>query len=184
MADCFASFCGQLKNLLADKKHKRSICLVGIVLIVVILMPGSPDPIPAASSSQPDTGQQEVAKLSHEGAILLPSSETMRDPFAEPPGFGTTKAERVSVNLLANRIPEKMTAASNVQEKKPVNEDIPVLTGIMEDSQTQVAIIRYRGVSRSYRIGQTVGQYQLIGITGKTVIILGSQGERVLQLGR
>ncbi len=184
MADYFASFCGQLKKLLVDKKHKRIICLVGIVLIVVIIMPGSPDPTPAVSGSQPDTGQQEVAKLSREEVIILPPRETMRDPFAEPPGLVTTKADRVSANLLVNSMPEKMTPATQVQEKRPVNGEIPVLTGIMEDSKTQVAIIRYKGVSRSYRIGQTVGQYQLIRITGKTVIVSDPQGERVLQLGR
>lgn len=185
MAESFANLLVQIKALFADKKHNRYILFVGIILIAAIFIMNLSDATPASSQVRQELTKQEKAKPQfHEGPIDLPPRGANRDLFAAPPEIAAAQVDKLPSSLLPAKIQEQMAVASKIQENRPAKEDMPILTGIIGDEKTQTAIISYKGVSRSYRIGQTIGQYQLSAINEKTVNVVGPQGERVLLLGR
>jgi hypothetical protein len=185
MADFFIKLKEFCKKVQTDSKRNISICLVGITLILLAIMPGSPASAPAVNSMRSNIQRQESSNAGfYEGPVKLPPREALRDPFAVPQDFAATRQDRLPARLAPGKGAEQLTATVTSQGKSQVNGKMPVLTGILADGKTQVAIICYNGVSRSYHIGQKIGQYQLIGINEKTVIVLGPQGEQVLLLGR
>lgn len=182
MASCFDNIINQIKNLITDRKRIKIIGFFMIILLIVILMPGSPEPAPVSGSIQPEGQYREAAAIRFYEGPIAPPRENIRDPFNAPPGLEISSPERIVASLSKSKMPEKMTA--EIQEKKSLKEDVPVLTGLMGNGKNQIAIIRYKGISRTYHIGQTIGQYRLAEISEKTAIVLGPQGERVLLLGR
>ncbi|MBP2635089.1 MAG: hypothetical protein H6Q72_996 [Firmicutes bacterium] len=185
MVELFAKFLGQIKVLLADKKRKRYILFAGIILITAILILDLPDSTPASNHIEKEVKKQEKAKTQfHEGPVDLPPRGAKRDPFEPPPEITAAQVNKLPASLLPDKLQGQTTAVPRLQEKGPAKEELPILTGIVGDEKTQAAIIAYKGVSRSYRVGQTIGQYQLTAINEKAVNVVGPQGERVLLLGR
>lgn len=185
MVELSAKFLRPIKVLLADRKRKSYIVFAGIILIAAILILDLPDPTPESPRVEKDVKRQEKVKAQfHEGPIDLPPRSARRDPFEPPPEITAAQMDKLPTNPLTDKLQGQATAVPRIQEKVTAKEDLPVLTGIVGDGKTQAAIIAYKGVSRSYRVGQTIGQYRLSAINGKAVNVVGPHGERVLLLGR
>lgn len=183
MASCFAGIINRLKELITGSERIKIFSFILIIPLIALLMPGLSEQTMVNNGIQPGNQVREAAVMRfYEGPIAPPPQGNLRDPFAVPTGLETGNPERVVAGLTKSKMPEKITA--ELQEKRPLKEEMPVLTGIMGDGNHQIAIIRHKGISHSYHIGQMIGQYRLTEIYEKTAIVLGPQGERVLLLGR
>ncbi|WP_371371389.1 hypothetical protein [Sporomusa aerivorans] len=103
---------------------------------------------------------------------------TVRDVFAIPTEFRPVFA------ALPAAAPERKNTAdilSSGQAAEPPA--IPlVLVGIISGGGQKVAIIKYAGGSRSYRINDFIGPYQLIAIESAATVLLGPKGRSTLLL--
>lgn len=60
----------------------------------------------------------------------------------------------------------------------------PQLSGIIGGGGNRVAIIRFSGMSRSYRVGESLGAYQILEIGPDSVTLTGPGGSTLLTMGR
>lgn len=175
VANFFAGFVEQCKKLTTEKQRYGLVCTAGLLLIaVVIMITGSPTSQQAAYV-QSEREAHSADQQRYQEFIPAPSSG-IRDPFSAPDSFTVKqKQEKESANLPAIASSEKLPATPPLQEKAPTNDELPVLIGTIRDSKTQLAILLYKGTSRSYRVGQKVGVYQLEEISDKSAVIRGGR---------
>ncbi|SMD06489.1 hypothetical protein [Sporomusa malonica] len=111
------------------------------------------------------------------------TTQTMRDPFAPPLGFG--KPERPIIPPQTGNQPIPATAIQGRTVSQDTSkETLPLLMGVVSGGNRQMAIINFNNVSRSYHPGQDIGPYKLVKVDTNSVIVQGPGGRRVLALGR
>ena len=127
------------------------------------------------------------------GQVLpTPSLAVLRDPFAVPPGYaGNVKEQQQSLSSPALSPANKAASAPNFGTAgtfsggKVAGNSSPnlSLTGIVGSGDSKSTIIRYGSDSRSYRMYDHVGPYEIVAIGDRSVTLAGSTGHKVLLLG-
>lgn len=167
-----------------NKWYERQRYLVmagtGIILAAAIALLGLPDKPPATRVTPGAvTPQAAVVQPSMPGGYTAP--QTMRDPFAPPPGFG--QPDKPAAILRPGSNPSGPDPAPPAGAK-PAPAALPRLVGVVAGGDRQMAIIHYDNTSRSYYPGQEIGPYQLLQVDANSVIVQGPGGQQVLALGR
>jgi hypothetical protein len=151
-----------------------AILLTGITLFISPEQQPVTSIVPSAVKSKPAESQPAMP-----GGYT--AHQTMRDPFAPPPGFG--KPEKSVVAPQAGNQPiSAMQASAPMPAVTPAA--LPQLMGVVSGGDRQMAIINYNNISRSYYPGQDIGPYQLIKVDANSVIVQGPGGRQALALGR
>jgi hypothetical protein len=125
--------------------------------------------------------------------VPQPVVAVRRDPFAVPPAY-VTKEQQQSPSLSSapslahNAAPAPnfgttgtftgAKAGANVSASPTIS-----LTGVVDSGDSKSIIIRYGSDSRSYRIYDQVGPYEIVAISDHAVTLAGSAGHKVLLLG-
>lgn len=172
-----------------DGKKKRLLILIlfGVAAVAATLLltessVPAPQPVTKApSQGAPAAGQPgasaPIAAASVPGSPVMPkgaagNGQTMRDIFSPPagyvaplPGTGTTAGGPGGPAFSAAGMP-------------------PVLTGVIMGDSTRVAILRQGTISRSYRIGESAGSYQVVAIDARSVTLEGPSGTINLTMGK
>jgi hypothetical protein len=112
-------------------------------------------------------------------------SEARHDPFAVPSEY--QQPAPADKNTLPERPPANPSGASakEIAHYSEGQQDVrPVLVGVVSGNDTYRAIIQYGADSRSYRVSESVGPYQLVAISDDAVTLSGPGGKLALTLGR
>ncbi|QDR80333.1 hypothetical protein [Sporomusa termitida] len=148
----------------------------GIILAAAIALLGLPDNQPATRVTPGAVKPQAaVVQPAMPGGYTAP--QTMRDPFAPPPGFGKPAITPPPGSIQPG-------PAMAPPGTTPAQTALPLLVGVVSGGDRQMAIIIYNNTSRAYYPGQEIGPYQLIQVDANSVIVQGPGGQQVLALGR
>lgn len=149
------------------KKRILAVLLVLTLITVALVYRGVPETAlaPADTASMIDVSQVASQPVMPKG---YQPNLTLRDPFAIPPEY---------------RTPTPAGPAVNIGPTQP-KETLPVVTGIVMTNSAGSAIIQYGSDSRSYRLGDFVGPYQIVSINARLVVLQGPSGRLILSLGR
>jgi hypothetical protein len=135
------------------------------------LEPVGPAPQSAAAGASAAPEKANTPRMPNGPAV---TGQVMRDLFAPPAGYAA---------LLA--------APAKGSETQPAGSDknfsrgsLPALTGVIQGDGARVAILRQGAISRSYRVGQTAGEYRVAAIGPSSVTLSGPSGTTVLTMGK
>lgn len=154
---------------------------IGIVLIAGISVLASPEkqPINSVISSVAKPKSADIQPTMPKGY----TTQTMRDPFAPPPGFG--KPEKlIAIPQAGYRPVHDIPVQERIVPQDFSKEPLPLLMGVVSGGNRQMAIINYNNISRSYYPGEEIGAYKLVKVDSNSVVVQGPGGRRVLALGR
>lgn len=159
------------------KQNRRLMVMVGVggCLAIMLLLWGESSPAvqPAAqlnvvssgNETVPDNLSSPVMPKGYQGEVAV------RDPFAR---------ERVPVS--SGVPPAAALPASSPQGvPKPAPPAKPVLAGVASGGGRYVAIVSLRGESRALKLGEKIGEYQLVRVTGNSATLQGPSGTVLLQ---
>lgn len=152
--------------LLNSGQRKRVLVAGVLVTAAWILYPSSEPPAATPTPVVKPTvaaGKQPVMPKGFQQQSVI------RDPFQQPqpvlPGRPDTDAAADGSTSIAAPLPLR-------------------LTGIAIGNGTAAAILESKADSRSYRVGDYAGRYQIRDITRDTVLLDGPDGRHVLYMGR
>ena len=161
-------------NKFTSKQRLTAMVVFGVVLVglfyyndsseVAVAPPLVKQGIPVASAGGP-----KIPQGYEPGQIV-------RDPFAIPKEFEPAKP-----HISANGVPSDPGAAGRIGAGSSA---IPTVNGIVGGDGRWMAVIQYGAESRSYKVQDYVGPYQVTAITSNTVTISGPGGRSVLMVGK
>ncbi len=179
-----------------EKKHVAAVMLGGLLLAGAVIFfahrffAGSPSVPVARGQGQP---AETVVVSAVSPAVQVREPKVLRDPFAAP-GEGRANgaaaaaenpAIRGAVSPPGGAVDETgkpMTAGlKGVSAGRPV---LPVLQGIAGSSGQWAAVLQIGVESRSYRLGERAGPYEVMAITRDSVTLSGPDGTTVLAMER
>jgi hypothetical protein len=167
--------------------------VLAVVFLLTLLVAGiqlyssleEPAPVTGAAAANPNNNFQPQGQV-----LSTPTLAVLRDPFAVPSGYvGTVKdhppsaASPASSSNSAASAPQFGTSGTFSGAKKDAASPNLSLTGIVGSGDSKSTIIRYGSDSRSYRIHDQVGPYEIMAISDHSVTLAGSTGHKVLFLG-
>lgn len=173
---------------------RQKILAVVFVLVLVVagiqLYPSAEQSVNVTSA----VGNQNGNFQPPAPVVPTPTLAVLRDPFAVPQGYAFVKEQppspssspAPSADHYAAPAPNfgttgtftGATAGTNASASPMIN-----LTGVVGSGDSKSIIIRYGSDSRSYRIHDQVGPYEIVAISDHSVTLAGSVGHKVLLLG-
>lgn len=151
-----------------------------LIAIYLLILPAEQERQASNTNVAPTVTKPKPARAQPVMPARYPA-QTMRDPFAPPPGFG--KPVEPPFPLPTAQPP--VTNAANVSLIAPQEaqqETLPLLVGVVSGGNRQMAIINYHNSSRAYYSGQAIGPYKLVEINTDSVVIQASGEQRVFVL--
>jgi len=95
---------------------------------------------------------------------------TVRDIFSPPVEYSTL-------------LPVPSDGASRSVRQTVLTGPAPVLTGVIVGEGSRVAILRQGTISRSYRVGESAGAYQIASIGDRSVTLASPGGTTIVTMG-
>ena len=95
---------------------------------------------------------------------------TVRDIFSPPVEYSTL-------------LPVPSDGASHSVRQAVLTGPAPVLTGVIVGEGSRVAILRQGTISRSYRVGESAGAYQIASIGDRSVTLASPGGTTIVTMG-
>jgi len=179
-----------------EKKHVAAVMLGGLLLAGAVLffaqrlLSGSPDVSVAASKGK---AAETIVVSAVSPAAQVREPKVLRDPFAAPgenPAIrGAVSAPGGTVDGTGKPMMSGLKGASGAAlvgngvgaVGQPV---LPVLQGIAGSGGQWAAVLRVGAESRSYRLGERAGPYEVVEITRDAVTLAGPDGTAVLAMER
>ncbi len=178
-------------NKLPTRQKVLAVVLIGVLIIAGIqLYPAAEQSVNVTSEGgNPNSNFRPPAPV-----VPTPDRAVLRDPFAVPPGYAVTQQQQqpspVSApsfdHYAAAPAPNFGTTGTFTGAKAGANVSASPalsLTGVVGSGDSKSIIIRYGSDSRSYRIHDQVGPYEIVAISDHSVTLAGSAGHKVLLLG-
>ncbi|WP_027937134.1 hypothetical protein [Anaeroarcus burkinensis] len=137
---------------------------------------------PAAPAAAPEAKSGLQQAVPQGGAAV-----SARDPFAPPAEYrslaGTSKKA-----LVVAAVPQTVSASKISASAAPVPASAqvslqPMLTGIARSGGQTMALVRHGGRTRAYGVGEGPGEYRVVQIEERSVLLEGPEGQCWLSLG-
>lgn len=161
-------------NKFTPRQRLTAMVVFGVVLVGLFYYNDSPEVVMA-----PPPVKQGVPVASGGGPKIPQGYEPgqiVRDPFAMPKEF-----EPANPHIPASGAPSDPGTAGRIGAGSSA---IPTVNGIVGGDGRWMAIIQYGAESRSYKVQDYVGPYQVTAITSDTVTVWGPGGRSVLMVGK
>ena len=159
-------------NKFTPKQRLTAMVVFGVVLVGLFYYNDSPEvavaPSPVKQGIPVASGAQPKIPQGYEPGQIV------RDPFAKPKEF-----EPANPHIPASGAPSDPGTAGRIGAGA-----IPTVNGIVGGDGRWMAIIQYGTESRSYKVKDYVGAYQVTAITADTVTVWGPSGRSVLMVGK
>jgi len=178
-----------VEEFVIEKKHVAAVAFGGLLLAGAVIFY-----VNSAVSAPPAVGKAQSAvpaKAPANVAVVRPVPQkrdlgALRDPFAAPPEFRQEPA--VSGQPQAVAAGPVPGAAGMVAAAKPElrtqKTAPPMLQGIASSGDQRMAVLQLGSESRSYRLLERAGPYEVIAIEQDSVTLSGPDGKTVLAMER
>lgn len=148
--------------------------VLGGIIIAGMLFEGSePEVAIAPSAPVKQHAENPVQPVMPQGYA---PEVVIRNPFAIPQEFASSHST-TSPPATPPTVTLGVPSNSIISDR-----DRPILTGIMGTQDRWAVIIKYRGTSRSYQVGDAIGPYELVGVTAEGATITGPGGSYLLKV--
>jgi hypothetical protein len=176
-----------LRNIRIDSKNLAVVVIAALLLAgTTILYLNTFSPAAAPPSLQPAHPLQ-ITGLPAKPTVLKGYAQeaTMRDPFALPLELQQTAIPRgpaPGAGGLGSGGAGGYVASA--RESAPLLPTLPKLSGVVSTGNFRMAVLQYGTESRSYRVNEHIGPYELIAVSDDSVTLSGPEGKIVLTVGR
>lgn len=174
-----------VEEFVIEKKHVAAVAFGGLLLAgAVIFYVNSAVSAPPAVSKAPSAAPAKAPT-----ARPIPEKrdgEVMRDPFAAPPEFRQATVDGKPQTAAARPVSDA-AAVPAVGERnglRTAKAARPVLQGIAARGGQRIAVLQVGGQSRSCRLLERAGPYEVIAIEKDSVTLSGQDGQTVLAMER
>ncbi len=169
-----------LRNIKIDNKNVAVVVIGGLLLAGTVILYFKLFSSAAAPVAPLPARPAQITGLPSQPTALkgYAQGETMRDPFALPPELQQA-TPAMPRSLGSGGGSSGYTAP--VHESSPM---LPQLNGVVSAGATRMAVLQYGAESRSYRVHERIGPYELTAVSDNSVTLLGPSGKIVLAVGR
>ena len=174
------------EELVIEKKHVAAVALGGLLLAGAVIFFANDAvnaPTPAAQNQAVVTVDAPVARP----APKKSAGGVMRDPFAAPAEFRQAVSADGRQDT-GTAVPSSYSGGAGFkdsgkfQPSKPLA--LPVFQGAAISGDQRMAVLQMGEQSRSYRLGEKAGAFEVIGIEKDSITLSGPDGKVVLAMER
>jgi len=178
-----------VEEFVIEKKHVAAVAFGGLLLAgAVIFYVNSAVSAPAAVSKAHSAAAANVP-ANVPAVRPVPGKRdlgALRDPFAAPPEFRQESAVNGQPNAAAAGPVYSVAAPAGGDKNglRAAKAAPPVLQGIASSGDQRMAVLQLGSASRSYRLLERAGPYEVIAIEQDSVTLSGPDGKTVLAMER
>ncbi|MBP2639060.1 MAG: hypothetical protein H6Q66_11 [Firmicutes bacterium] len=174
-----------VEEFVIEKKHVAAVAFGGLLLAGAVIFY-----VNSAVSAPPAVSKVQSAAPAKAPAVRpVPEkreAKEMRDPFAAPAEFRQESAVNGQAQAAAAGSVSGVAApvAADANGLRAAKAALPVLQGIAASGGQRMAVLQVGGQSRSYRLLERAGPYEVIAIEKDSVTLSGPDGKTVLAMER